>query len=85
MLRCDRGDESDVDDLGPGPAPAGVPQRVWNLSRPEGKTESKALGWYRGRHSGWIDAVLTLQEMGHPRIAKKLQKHFDLNDDGSLG
>ena len=43
-----------------------------------------SVGWYRGKQAGQIDVILTLQEMGHTRIAAKLQKHYGINDNGSL-
>ena len=43
-----------------------------------------SVGWYRGKQAGIIDVILTLQEMGHTRIAAKIQKHYDMDDDGSI-
>ncbi len=83
-LKCDRGTEDDVRDLGPGSPPDGVAMARWAAGEPQGKREGKALGWRRGQQSGWIEAVLTLQEMGHTRIAAKLQRHFGLDDTGAL-
>ncbi len=40
--------------------------------------------WYRGKHAGWIEAVLFLQKEGHKRIAAKLQRHFGLKDNGNI-
>lgn len=85
IKRTAKGNVHDVDNIGPGRTPKGMLTAVWCRSRPQGHRESKALGWYRGRHSGWIDSVLVLQKMGHTRIAAKLQEHFELNDDGSIG
>ena len=42
------------------------------------------LTWHRGRQAGIIDAILTLQEMEFKIPAEVLQKHFDMNNDGSI-
>ena len=42
------------------------------------------LAWWRGKHAGWIDAVLILRELGMPGASRKLQKHFCLNDEGDI-
>ena len=62
--------------------PPGVPMARWMEGRPKGI--GPELAAYRGEHHGCIDAVITLQNMGHTRIAAKLQKHYGLNDDGSI-
>ncbi len=82
MLKCKRiGERDALHDINPTPAPRGVPQARHN--RGSGR-HSQSLGWYRGKQSGQIDAVLTLQEMGHTRIAAKLQKHYGFDDDGGI-
>ena len=79
-LKCKRATAQEcLSDITPGPAPKGMLQHAWNRSRPQ--NQSSELGWYRGKIAGRIDAVLTLQEMGHARIAAKLQHHFGLIDD----
>ena len=83
-LKCGRASERDVDNLGPGLAPSGVPQRVWATSREHGFREGKGLAWHRGNMAGQIDAILTLQKMGHVRIAQKLQEHYGFTDDGTI-
>ena len=82
-MKSARGTERDVDDLGPTQAPRGMPQARWSRSMPEGRREGKHLAWYRGRHSGHIDAVLSLQKMGYTRAAKRLQKELRLDDRGN--
>ena len=82
-MRCTRGTEHDVDNLGPTAAPHGVPQLRWARGMPEGRRENKSLAWYRGQQSGHIDAVLNLQKMGYTRAAKRLHKSLHLDDKGN--
>lgn len=85
MIKCRKVTEHEaLKDITPSHAPPGVLQTNWNRSRPQGQ-QSSALGWYRGKHAGYIEAVLALQEMGHTRIAAKLQKHLGLSDEGTIG
>ena len=70
--------------LEPTPAPPGMPQARWARGMPEGQREGKALAWYRGEQAGRFDAVLSLQELGHPRIADKLRRHYRMDAEGSV-
>jgi len=83
-LRCKRGTEQDVADLGPSRPPRGVPMARWARGMPEGRREGKSLAWYRGQQSGRIDAILTLQKWGFTRIANRLQKLYNFNDKGDI-
>lgn len=42
------------------------------------------LVWYRGKHAGWIEAIIILQKLKMPKAAQKLQEYFRLNDDGNI-
>lgn len=43
------------------------------------------LAWHRGKHAGIIDAIVTLEEIGHSEMAEKLRKHYRLDQDGTMG
>ncbi len=61
--------------IAPRYAPDGVPQAL--IAQPQ---QSSVLGWYRGRHYGEVECIALLIKLGHPRIAKKLQKRFNHSD-----
>ena len=81
MLKCTKvtADNAGVKKSRP---PPGVPSARYRGAG--GIGAGGELGWYRGEHAGWINAILMLQKMGHKRIAAKLQKHYGLNDRGAI-
>ncbi len=42
------------------------------------------VAWHRGRQCGIAEVIVTLRELSHPRIAKKLMTYYDMNEDGSI-
>ena len=46
--------------------------------------KSQALGWHRGLYAGIIDAIITLQNLGHTKIAEKLQKYYEMDENGTI-
>lgn len=42
------------------------------------------VAWHRGHQAGIIDVVVTLQEWGNTRIAKRLLKHYMMNEEGTI-
>lgn len=67
-------------DLKPRPVPGEPYART---VRAAGRTQGVGVPWYRGCQAGQVDAIITLRELGHPRIAEKLRKHWGMNEDGN--
>ena len=84
MLTCELVNEKDalIQNRVRNNPPAGVPAYLWMQGHKDNIGPEGA--WYRGVLAGKIEAILALQEMGCIAAAEKLQKQFNIEDDGSI-
>lgn len=76
-------EENGLTGLNPRPVP-GEPYARTRKAHGLGPGTQHGVAWYRGQHAGWIDAVVALRELGMPGAARRLQKHYDMDDEGTV-
>ncbi len=79
--RPDLSEDAVLADLRPPRPPAGVPHSRWKKAWPE--RTGDGVSFYRGKQAGQYEAYLAIVEE-HPRVAKKILKAFDMDEDGGI-
>ncbi len=77
----DRSERAILANLRPPPAPHGVPTARWRRGRGE---TGDGLSFHRGKHVGVLEAYESIVKE-HPRVAKKILKAFNMDEEGSIG